>query len=390
MSVSHKGPYAGVRVLDFSMFLAGPYCARLMADMGAEVIKVEPPAGDFLRSAPPVRDGHSAYFGQMNTGKKSVALDLKQPSAVAAVKRLVGTADVLIENFRPGVMARLGLGYEVLHELRPQLVYCSVSGYGQTGPRAGHASFAPIIHAASGFDMLIPRYDENVDRPLTHRYTVADMLAATHALAGIGAALYQRHITGEGEHLDVALIDAMYTAMAYEYAAAQFPGSKPITFRPMRTRDGFIAIAPVSQGNFEALARAAGHAHWMADERFATRDARVRNWPALLGLIEAWTSSLVGHEAERVLLAEGCPASVHRELDEARLDAQAQHRGSRVAVTDAAGAFEVANCPIQFGSVTVGAGPRVPALGEHGRAVLQSVGYSPEDLEGMLQTQALL
>jgi len=389
MSKPKAGPYAGLRVLDFSMFLAGPYCGRLMADMGAEVIKIEPPAGDFLRSAPPVRNGHSAYFGQMNAGKKSVALDLKRPSALAAVKRLIGTADVLIENFRPGVMARLGLGYDALSELRPELIYCSISGYGQTGPKAGHASFAPIIHAASGFDLLIPRYEETIDRPVTHRYTVADILAATHALAGIGAALYQRHITGEGEHLDVALMDTMYTVMAYEYAAAQFPGSKPIIFRPMRTLDGFIAIAPVSQANFEALARAAGHVEWMADERFATRDARVDNWQELLALIEAWTSSQAGNAAEQLLLAEGCPTSVHRDIVAARQDTQADHRGSRVPVTDAAGAYEVANCPIQFNRAAVGAGRAVPALGEHGQAVLESVGYSTDELRSMLETGAL-
>ncbi|MEM7405072.1 MAG: CoA transferase [Pseudomonadota bacterium] len=387
MSVDLAGPYEGLRVLDFTMFVAGPYCTRLMADMGAEVIKIEPPGGEFLRAAPPVRDGHSAYFGTLNCGKKSLAIDLKQSAGLEAVKALVRTADVLIENFRPGVIERLGLGYSVLQTLKPDLVYCSVSGYGQTGPSADRPSFAPVIHAASGFDMLIPRYDPEFERPAASRYVVADALAAVHALAGIGAALYRRERTGRGEHLDVALMDTMHTLMSYEYAESQFPGLQPpIVFRPLVTRDGFLAIAPVSQGNFAALGRAAGRDDWMRDPRFATREARVANWPALVEELATWAATVDSQEAERRLTREGCPAAAFRTVGEARLDPQVAHRGSAVTVTDGSGAYAVPNCPIKFSEANASAGQHVPGVGEHGPALLAELGLPDETLAGLLRS----
>src|SRR5947207_15116634 len=142
-----------LRVIDFTTTIAGPHCTRLLADLGAEVIKLESPEGDMMRSRPPLRDGASTSFGQLNTGKKSVVLDLKHPGSVAAVRRLVATADVLVENFRPGVMQRFGLDYPALQAVKPDLVYCSISGYGQTGPSAGLPAYAPVIHASSGSDL---------------------------------------------------------------------------------------------------------------------------------------------------------------------------------------------------------------------------------------------
>src|SRR6516162_10696698 len=139
-------PLSGLRVLDFSIMLAGPYCARLLADVGAEVIKIEPPEGDDMRLRTPLRDGHSAYFGQLNAGKRSLALDLKNTEAIKLVQRLVSEADIVVENFRPGVMDRLGLGYDSLREINPRLIYCSISGYGQSGPDAERAAYAMIVH----------------------------------------------------------------------------------------------------------------------------------------------------------------------------------------------------------------------------------------------------
>lgn len=375
-----SGPYTGLRVLDFTMFVAGPYCTRLMADMGAEVIKVEPPGGEFLRAAPPLRDGCSAYFGALNCGKLSLAVDLKSRAGIDAIKALVSTADVIVENFRPGVIERLGFGYAALKTLKPDLVYCSISGYGQSGPSADRPSFAPVIHAASGFDMLIPRYDPEFDRPAASRYVVADALAAVHALAGIGAALYRREKTGNGEHLDVALMDTMHALMSYEYTESQFPGLQPpIVFRPLVTRDGFLAIAPVSQGNFAALGRAAGRDDWMQDPRFATREARVANWPALVDELAGWAETVDSGEAERRLTEEGCPAAAFRTIGEARLDPQVTHRGSAVTVTDGNGDYAVPNCPIQFTEAHAGAGTHVPRVGEHGRALLEQLGL-PDDI----------
>jgi len=374
------GAYQGIKVLDFSMFLAGPYCTRLMADMGADVIKVEPPAGDFLRAAPPLRDGHSAYFGHLNCGKRSICVDLKQPESATVVRRLAERADVLIENFRPGVMSRLGLAYDDVRAANPNIIYCSVTGYGQTGPNADRPSFAPIIHAASGFDLLTPRYAPEVERPLTNRNAMADYLAATHALAGIGAALFHRANTGQGNRLDIALMDTMHHAMSYEYVDAQFPGQAPPTFRPLPTSDGFVAIAPVSEGNFRGLVEAAGHPEWMEDERFRSREARVQNWSAIFDAVEGWTRTVSSREAEHALLAAGCPASAYRTIGESQKDPHVSVRGSAAQISDGAGSFQVANCPIQFTETPAGAIDAVPTLGGDTRTVLTEAGYPSEEI----------
>src|SRR6516165_10752531 len=148
-----KSGLDGLRVLDFTTTIAGPHCGRMLADLGAEVIKIEAPEGDMMRTRPPLRDGASTSFGQLNAGKKSVVLDLKSTQGVAAARRLVATADVAVENFRPGVMARFGLDYRAMKEIKPELVYCAISGYGQTGPSAELPAYAPVIHAASGYDL---------------------------------------------------------------------------------------------------------------------------------------------------------------------------------------------------------------------------------------------
>lgn len=385
------GVYTGLRVLDFSMFLAGPYCTRLMADMGAEIWKVEPPNGDFLRATPPVRDGRSAYFGHLNCGKKSLCLDLKRPASVAVIKRLVSEVDIVLENFRPGVMARLGLDYETLSEIKPNLIYCSVTGYGQSGPRAHRPSFAPIIHAASGFEMLTPRYEDSLDRPIRNRNAMADYLAATHALAGIGAALFHRSNTGRGEHLDIALMDTMHHAMSCEYVGAQFPETAaPPTFRPLRTQDGFISIAPVSDGNFKGLVAAAGHPEWAEDPRFASHLERVAHWTALYDVVEEWSETQTSLAAETALLAAGCPASVYRTIGEAQKDAQVAARQASAQITDGSGSYNVAGCPLRFAEAPSGPRPWVAELGQHTDEVLATVGYSPSEVEALRTDQAIV
>ena len=222
-------PLEGVRVLDFSIMLAGPYCARLLADVGAEVIKIEPPEGDEMRLRAPVRDGHSAYFGQLNAGKRSIALDLKSPDAIALVRRMVESTDILVENFRPGVMDRLGLGYEALRKINPRLIYCSISGYGQTGPQAERAAYAMIVHAESGFDRALMRYAGGRDRPAAGAVFVADILGGIFGFSAIQTAMVQRARTGEGQRIDVALMDCMLNLLVYELQEAQF--SKPMAGR---------------------------------------------------------------------------------------------------------------------------------------------------------------
>lgn len=186
----------GVRVLDFTSVIAGPYCTRLMADMGAEVLKVEPPGGEFARHVPPMRDGVSAVYSQLNCGKKSLSLDLKHAAAADIIKRLVRAYDVVVENFSPGVMARLGLGYSALAQANPALIMCSISGYGQTGPGAQRPAYAPVVQAESGFEQVYLQYQPRLERPLNMGPPVADTTASLQALGAINAALFYRQRTG--------------------------------------------------------------------------------------------------------------------------------------------------------------------------------------------------
>src|SRR6476620_11357304 len=187
------GSFSGLRVLDFSTTIAGPHCTRMLADMGAEVIKIESEEGETMRTRPPVRNNSSTVFGQLNVGKNSLVLDLKSPMGLEAVRRLVATADVLVENFRPGVMRRLKLDHASLHEVNPKLIYCSISGYGQTGPSAELPAYAPVIHAASGYEMAHLAYQPGRSRPDYCGIYHADVLTGVYAFGAISAALYQRH-----------------------------------------------------------------------------------------------------------------------------------------------------------------------------------------------------
>ena len=197
------GAFDRLRVIDFTTTIAGPHCTRLLADLGAEVIKVEArDGGDMMRARPPLRNGASSSFGQLNTGKKSVVVDLKRPEGVAVVRRLIETCDVVVENFRPGVMQRFGLDYSSLREFKPDLVYCAISGYGQTGPSSGLPAYAPVIHASSGYDLAHLAYQEGGRRPDFCGIYIADVLTGTYAFGAIMAALHQHQATGEGQLID--------------------------------------------------------------------------------------------------------------------------------------------------------------------------------------------
>ena len=307
MSQQNNRPLSGIRVLDFTAFVAGPYCTRLMADLGADVVKVEPPHGDLLRAVSPGHRGHSTYFGQLNLGKRSLSIDLKKPNALEVVTRLAAQADVLVENFRPGVMERFGLGYLSLSEQRPDLVYCSISGYGQTGPAASEPAFAPLIHATSGFDFAMRDYQEGTPPPSRGRPVAADVLGSLHALAAINAALFRRERTGQGEWIDIALIECIQSLLPFEFQRAQTdkPGRIVPIYSPIETQDGYILVMPVTQKNFESLAHALDHDEWLTDQRFSDASQRIKNWSILWGMIEEWARRRSSVECEAVLRPSG-------------------------------------------------------------------------------------
>src|SRR5436190_21198308 len=240
----------GLRVLDFTTTIAGPHCARMLADLGAEVIKIEAPEGDMMRTRPPLRNGASTSFGQLNAGKKSIALDLKSADGVEAARRLVATADVLVENFRPGVMRRFGLDYEALRPIKPDLIYCAISGYGQTGPSAALPAYAPVIHAASGYDLAHMAYQGEERRPDYCGIYIADVLTGTYAFGAITTTLYHRQLTGRGQMIDVSMLESMLSLTLSELQLAQFPGAfipgRPV-FGPIATADGYLNLSVASE-----------------------------------------------------------------------------------------------------------------------------------------------
>ena len=274
----------GLRVLDFTTTIAGPHCGRMLADLGAEVVKIEAPEGDMMRTRPPLRAGASTSFGQLNAGKKSVVLDLKSPRGVEAARRLVATAGVVVENFRPGVMRRFGLDYPAMKEIKPDIVYCAISGYGQTGPSAELPAYAPVIHASSGYDLAQIAHQEEARRPDYCGIFIADVLTGTYAFGAIMTALYRRQLTGEGQMIDVSMLESMLTLTLSEIQAAQFPVTPPgrPIFGPIATKDGYIMLAIASERTFQNLAAASGHPGWTSDLRFALYGDRRRHWGDLV------------------------------------------------------------------------------------------------------------
>ena len=374
--------FGGLRVLDFSTTIAGPHCTRMLADMWAEVIKVESAEGETMRTRPPVRDGFSAVFGQLNAGKKSLVLDLKSPEAVEVVRRLVASTDILVENFRPGVMRRLKLDYDGLRQINPQLIYCSISGYGQTGPSAELPAYAPVIHAASGYDMAHLSYQPGRTRPDYCGIYHADVVTGVYAFGAISAALYQRKENQRGQHIDVSMLESMLSLTLNEVQWSQFEVSLPSRpmFGPVETADGFVMVAIASEKTFQSLVRTSGHPHWISDPRFARYADRRDNWKDLMEGIETWSRTLSTAQCLAALSQNGVPSSAYRTVAQALSDPQLAHRGALAEVADGGGTFKVMNLPFRMSENRVAAGRRAATLGEHTVAVLRESGLSEDEI----------
>ena len=379
----------GLRVLDFTTTIAGPHCARMLADLGAEVIKIEAPEGDMMRTRPPLRNGASTSFGQLNAGKKSIALDLKSPGAVAAVRRLVATADVVVENFRPGVMRRFGLDYEVLAPIKPELVYCAISGYGQTGPSSQLPAYAPVIHAASGYDLAHMAYQGESRRPDYCGIYIADVLTGTYAFGAIMTALYHRQLTGRGQMIDVSMLESMLSLTLSEIQAAQFslpPMGRPI-FGPVATKDGYLNLSIASERTFQNLAVGSGHPQWITDPRFAQYPDRRANWGALIDELESWSNSRTTEEVQALFDRHGVPSSPYRTVKQAMTDPQIAHRRAFTEVHDAGGTFRALNPPFQMSDTPAATSANVASLGEHTAELLAEIGYKPSQITALVQPE---
>ena len=378
--------FHGLRVLDFSTTIAGPHCTRMLADMGAEVIKIESAEGETMRTRPPVRDGFSSLFGQLNAGKKSLVLDLKSPDAVDAIRRLVVSADIVVENFRPGVMRRLKLDYATLRELNPKLIYCSISGYGQTGPSSELPAYAPVIHAASGYDMAHLSYQPGRDRPDYCGIYHADILTGVYAFGAISAALYQREPSQKGQHIDVSMLESMLSLTPNEVQWSQFAVASPSRpmFGPLETADGYVMVAVASEKTFQGLVRASGHPEWISDPRFAKYADRRNHWKDLMDGVESWSRTVTTAKCLAELNEHGVPCSAYRTVAEAMNDPQIAHRGALTEVEDGGGTFKVLNLPFRMSGTSIAAGKRAATLGEHTVALLREGGLSEDQIMAMI------
>jgi crotonobetainyl-CoA:carnitine CoA-transferase CaiB-like acyl-CoA transferase len=373
----------GIVVLDLTQVMAGPYCAMLLADMGARVIKVEPPHGDSTRTMAGGRDGESAAYNAVNRGKLGIVLDLRRDDAREALGRLVDTADVLIENFRPGVMAKLGLDYPALAARNPGLVYASISGFGQTGPWAAKGGFDLVAQGVSG---IMSVTGEAGRPPAKAGIPVTDLGAGLFALAGILAALRHRDRTGQGQHVDTSLADAGLALAVWEVTdyetTRRVPGplgsahrlSAP--YQAVRCADGYVTIGAANQRTFETLVTVLGHPEWIADPRFASNTTRVANREALIALIEAVTTTATRAEWLARFDAAGFPAGPILNVAEALETPQAQARGMRQEVEHPTlGRLRTVGTPIKMSATPLDPSRRAPLLGEHGDDILGALGY---------------
>lgn len=382
-------PLAGFKVVDFSAVFAGPICTRFLVDCGAEVIKIEPPgAGDMIRGI----EGTTRVFAHFNAGKKSVALDLKLPEARQLALQLVANADVVVENFRPGIMARFGLDYASLREQYPDLVYCSISGYGQSGPLAGRAAFAPIVHAASGFDHVVAQAQEQDSaRPINWNIMVADILTGAYAFGAIQTALLNRERNGGGDFLDVAMMDAMMLLIPAQIQAAQMKVKPPIArYCPMKTSDGFVMACVISDKNMQGLCEAIERPELAADPRFVPGQ-RIPNMRALIDEMETWSCHHTAVECEEILNAAGVPCSVYVSPDELFAHPQVVARQSFTSVSDdSLGDFVIQNMPFKFTRFNANAYHWAPSLGEHTTQVLSEELQLEEQAISRLQEQGAI
>ena len=378
----------GIRVLEVAQVMAGPFCAMQLCDMGADVIKVEPPGGDPTRHMGARRGLDSAGFAALNRGKRAIVLDLKTGAGRQAFLRLAARSDILIENFRPGVMRELGLDYAALSVLHPPLIYASISGYGQTGPDAHKGGFDLIAQGVSGLMSVTGEPDRP---PVKTGVPLTDLGAGLFALAAILAALHHRDRTGRGQHIDTSLLEAGLALSVWE-AAEFFAGGvtpQPLgsahrflaPYEAIRCSDGFITIGAGTDRLFGDLCDLLGHPEWMTRPEFADASARVQHRAALASRIEAITSADTRAHWLGQLEARGIPCGPINTYADAFADPHVRARDMVVEIDHPAlGTLQTLGSPIKMSETPPVVGRRVPRLGEHTREVLREAGLTDDEI----------
>lgn len=376
----------GVRVLDLSRVMSGPYCTAMLADLGADVIKIEKPgSGDDARRFGPYKDGESAYFLLLNRGKKSVTVDLKTSEGIALVIDIARKSDVVVENFRPGVAGRLGLGYDAVRAVNPRIVYASISGFGQESPLADRPALDLAIQAMSG---LMSMTGPKEGGPFAVGESIADVSTGMFAAWGIMAALFERERSGEGRYLEVAMLDSLFSMMLTGLGRLLYTGETPgrvgnrhpetYPVDLFSTKSGDVVLVVPTDALFATFAEIIGRPELAEDERFRSYAGRSRNDDALRAIIAEWARNMSAEEVIALLGKASIPCAPVWSLDQMAGSDHARERNLVIAGQHAKlGAVPVVPQPVRFSGaqrgVESGAEPVTPLLGEHTEAVLRDL-----------------
>lgn len=390
---------SGIKVLDFSQGAAGPYASMTLGDFGAEIIKVEPPSGDWARTlGPPFIEGESATYLSLNRNKRSIVLDLKHPEGKAVAQRMAESVDVIIESFRPGVMEKLGLGYEDIASVNPKVVYCSISGFGQKGPWKNKPGVDGIIQAVSGFMSVTGTEGMS---PIKAGTLVADMMGGTLASNGILLSLIAREKTGRGQKVEQSLLDAMLTTqlvgLSSYFASGKVPsrmGSEAPYAVPngaFSTKDGYIMMAANLEPKWASLCKLLNKIEWLEDPRFRTNKDRVENRKILIPILEVILKMKTTNEWIELLEAFDilcAPITTYEDLK--NLEQVKQNEMIAEMEHPYIGSFKNIGIPQKLSSTPGELEKHPPMLGEHSREILQEFGYSKSYIDSVLETQGVV
>jgi crotonobetainyl-CoA:carnitine CoA-transferase CaiB-like acyl-CoA transferase len=387
----------GLRVLDVTQVMAGPYCAMLLADLGADVVKVEPPGGDSTRQMPGASGSDSPSFNAVNRGKRSIVINLKTPEGREVFSRLARSTDILIENYRPGVMRALGLDYDALARVNPRLIYASISGYGQTGPQRGKGGFDLIAQGVSG---IMSVTGEAGGPPVKAGVPLTDLSAGLFALVGILAALTHRQTTGRGQQVDTSLVDAGVALSVWE-ATEYFSGvgvpaalgsahRMNAPYQAIRCADGYITLGAANDRLFRRLCEALGHSEWLDQPEFATNASRVSNRTLLAARIEDITATERRSHWLALLDANDIPCGPINTYEQVFADPQVMAREMVVETNHPAlGRMRTLGSPIKMSATPPDVSRRAPQLGEHTTDVLSEAGFSSAEIAALRKAGAI-
>jgi crotonobetainyl-CoA:carnitine CoA-transferase CaiB-like acyl-CoA transferase len=397
-------PLNGVRVVDYTHFLAGPHCGRNLAALGAEVVKVErPKTGDAGRQHAYVVNGQSGYFMQQNMGKQGLCINLKDPRGLELMHKLTDSADVFIENYRPGALDKLGLGYAELSKRNPRLVYCSISAYGHSGPDSHRAGFGLIAEAKSGIMQMVGSPGE---APPLLRIALGDMYTGTYAVAAICAALLGRVNSGRGQHVDMALYDCLVSMHDYAVQGYTMSGGREVPVQtghdmPNSTLygvftaiDGHVVIAAQVDDAWKRFAalvgRDVGHATFAGDTRFHSVEGRNAHRLEILPVVREWVSTRTVAQCLSALDAIDVPCAKVQRIDEVLADPQMTARGALIEQTHPVlGKVKLPSLPYHFSDCDVTQSVAAPLLGQHNREIATGLGYAHQDIDAMVRDGVL-